>query len=131
MDPDRLGSKSIKGTESDSTFMEAGGDIREAIDPHPQGVLMRFEVAAGSDRPLVPSGFNPWRRSLLARLREEPARGRANRELERALADLFGVGAERVRVTAGHKSSRKVVIVLGVDADEAVRLLSWAMEGTP
>lgn len=111
--------------------MEAGGDIREAIDPHPQGVLMRFEVAPRSERLLVPSGFNPWRRSLLARLTEEPARGRANRELERALADLFGIEAHRVRVTAGQKSSRKVVIVLGVDAEEAVRLLSGAIEGTP
>jgi len=111
--------------------MEVSGDIREAIDPHPKGVLMRFEVAPGSKRHLVPSGFNPWRRSLLARLTEEPTRGRANRELERAVADLFGIGAERVLVTAGQKSSRKVVIVLGVDAEEAVRLLSRAIEVAP
>ncbi len=92
---------------------------------------MRFEVTPGSKRLLVPSGFNPWRRSLLARLTKEPTGGRANRELEQALADLFGIGAERVQVTAGQKSSRKVVIVLGVDAEEAVRLLSGAIEGTP
>jgi hypothetical protein len=123
--------KSIRGYGSGFIFMEVGGDIREAIDTHPKGALMRFEVTPGSKRLLVPSGFNPWRRSLLARLTKEPTGGRANRELEQALADLFGIGAERVQVTAGQKSSRKVVIVLGVDAEEAVRLLSGAIEGTP
>ncbi len=93
--------------------------IRDAIDPHPKGVLIRFEVTPGSSRLVVPSGFNPWRRSLEAKLTERPTRGKANRQLEEALADLFGIGAERVSVTAGHKSSRKVVLVLGVDPHEA------------
>jgi uncharacterized protein (TIGR00251 family) len=104
--------------------MNGPDQIRVAIDPHPRGVLIRFEVAPGSSRLLVPSGFNPWRRSLEAKLTEKPTRGKANLQLERALADLFGIGADRVQVTSGHKSSRKVVLVLGIDADEAARLLA-------
>ena len=98
--------------------------IREAIDPHPRGVLIRFEVAPGSTSLLVPSGFNPWRKALEAKLTERPTKGKANRELERALADLFEISADRVQVAAGQKSSRKLVFVLGVDADEAERRLA-------
>jgi uncharacterized protein (TIGR00251 family) len=98
--------------------------IREAIDPHPKGVLIRFEVAPGSTRLLVPSGYNPWRKAVEAKLTERPTKGKANHQLEEAIADLFGIGAERVSVTAGHKSSRKTVLVLGIDTDEAERLLA-------
>jgi len=104
--------------------MNGPDQIREAIDPHPRGVLIRFEVAPGSSRLLVPSGFNPWRKSLEAKLTERPTKGKANLQLEVALADLFGIGADRVQVISGHKSSRKVVLVLGIDADEAEKQLS-------
>jgi uncharacterized protein (TIGR00251 family) len=104
--------------------MNGPDQIREAIDPHPRGVLIRFEVAPGSSRLLVPSGFNPWRKSLEAKLTERPTKGKANLQLEKALADIFGIGADRVQVTAGQKSSRKVVLVLGIDADEAKKQLS-------
>jgi uncharacterized protein (TIGR00251 family) len=104
--------------------MNGPDQIREAINPHPRGVLIRFEVAPGSSRLLVPSGFNPWRKSLEAKLTERPTKGKANLQLERALADLFGISADRVQVMAGQKSSRKVVLVLGIDADEAEKQLS-------
>ena len=81
--------------------------IREAIDPHPKGVLIRFEVAPGSTRLLVPSSYNPWRKSIEAKLTERPTKGKANLQLERAIADLFEISAERVSVTAGQKSSRR------------------------
>ncbi|MGC9514742.1 DUF167 domain-containing protein [Methanocrinis sp.] len=97
--------------------------IRDAIDPHPRGVLIRFDVTPASIRLVVPSGYNPWRRSVEAKLTERPTKGKANHQLEEALADLFGIGAEMVSVTAGMKSSRKVVLILGVDPDEAERRL--------
>jgi len=98
--------------------------IREAIDTHPKGVLIRFEVAPGSSKLLVPSGYNPWRRAIEAKLTERPTKGRANHELERTISDLFGISAERVSVTSGQKSSRKTVLVLGIDVDEAEKLLA-------
>ena len=104
--------------------MKGPDQIREAIDPHPKGVLIRFEVAPGSTRLLVPSGYNPWRRSIEAKLTERPTKGKANHQLERAIADLFEISAERVSVTAGQKSSRKLVLVLGIDADEAEKRLA-------
>jgi len=104
--------------------MNGSDQIREAIATHPRGVLIRFEVAPGSSRLLVPSGFSPWRKSIEAKLTEKPTKGKANLQLERALADLFGISADRVQVTSGHKSSRKIVLVLGIDADEAEKLLA-------
>jgi len=38
--------------------MNRPDQIRDAIDPHPGGVLIRFEVAPGSSILLVPSGYN-------------------------------------------------------------------------
>jgi len=78
----------------------------------------------GSSHLLVPSGFNPWRKSLEARLTEEPTRGRANRQLIEALAEILGVPAAAIEVMSGHKNSRKVVLVRGMAADQAVSLLS-------
>ena len=99
-------------------------DAREAIDPHPQGVLIRFEVAPGSSRFLVPSGYNPWRKALEAKLTERAERGRANHQLESAVAEIFGIPSHRVQVASGTKSSRKAVIVLGVGPEEAARRLA-------
>ena len=112
-------------------FMTETPRIREAIDPHPRGVLIRFDVAPGSTSLLVPTGFNPWRKALEAKLTEKPTKGKANLQLERALAEIFGIGADRVQVAAGLKSSRKVVLVIGVDADEAERKLAGKESSTP
>ena len=83
-----------------------------------------LRLCRGSSRLLVPSGFNPWRKSLEARLTEEPTRGRANRQLIEALAEILGVPAAAIEVMSGHKNSRKVVLVRGMAADQAVSLLS-------
>ena len=99
-------------------------DLANAADPHPLGCTIRFEVVPGSSRLLVPSGFNPWRKSLEARLTEEPTRGRANRQLIEALAEILSVPAAAIEVMSGHKNSRKVVLVRGMAADQAISLLS-------
>jgi len=106
-------------------------DVQEAIDPHPRGVLIRFEVAPGSARLLVPSGYNPWRKALEAKLTERPEKGRANHQLESTIADLFEIPRDRVQVVAGQKSSRKTVIILGVGAEEAKRRLGGGETSVP
>lgn len=98
--------------------------LTDALEPHPKGLTMRFEVVPGSKKLAVPSGFNPWRRSLEAKLTEEPSRGRANRQLIEAVADLFGIQEDRVEVLSGHKNSRKVLLVKGISLEEAASRLS-------
>ena len=95
-------------------------DFREAIKPHPRGLTIRFEVAPGSSKLEVPSGFNPWRRTLEARLTEEPTKGRANRQLVEEVARILGIPERNVEVLSGHKSARKVLMVIGVDLEAAI-----------
>jgi uncharacterized protein len=99
-------------------------DLVGAADPHPLGCIIRFEVVPGSSHLAVPSGFNPWRKSLEARLTEEPTRGRANRQLIEELADALGVSTTSVEVLSGHKSARKVVLIRGMAADQVISILS-------
>ncbi len=98
-------------------------DLHEAVDPHPLGCVIRFVVVAGSSRMAVPSGFNPWRRALEARLIEEPVQGRANRQLTSEVAKVLGVSESEVEVLSGHKSARKLLLVRGFTAERAVSIL--------
>ncbi len=98
-------------------------DLKDAISPHPQGFTVRFEVVPGSSKLAVPSGFNPWRRSLEARLTEEPTKGKANRQLVEAVAGIFSLPKGMVEVLSGHRSARKVLLVRGVSVDRALELL--------
>ena len=98
-------------------------DLKDAISPHPQGFTIRFEVVPGSSRLAVPSGYNPWRRSLEAKLTEEPTKGKANRQLVEAVAEIFSLPKESVEVLSGHKNARKVLLVRGVNIEQALSLL--------
>jgi hypothetical protein len=98
-------------------------DPRDAVKPHPLGCVICFEVVPGSSRLAVPSGFNPWRRSLQAHLTEEPSRGRANRQLLEELAGMLGVSIQKVEVLSGHKSARKLILIRDMAKDKAVTAL--------
>jgi uncharacterized protein YggU (UPF0235/DUF167 family) len=69
-------------------------ELGDALELHPKGLTVRFEVATGSRMLAVPSGYNAWRCALEARLTEEPSRGRANRQLIIEVASLLGVPEE-------------------------------------
>ncbi|MCK9440567.1 MAG: DUF167 family protein [Methanothrix sp.] len=103
-------------------------DICEAVKSHPQGCTISFEVVPGSSRLAVPSGFNPWRRSIEAHLTEEPSRGRANRQLMAELAGALCISEHNIEVLSGHKSARKLLLVKGMAKDEAVFALEKKMK---
>lgn len=54
-------------------------------------------------------------RRFTVAVREPATEGRANRAIERALAEHFGVPPSRVAIVKGHASREKVVEVAGVD----------------
>ncbi len=103
-------------------------DLLEAIRPHPQGCTIRFEVAPGSSSLAVPSGFNPWRKALQARLTEQPSRGRANLQLVEEVARSLGIPKEDIELMSGHKSAVKVLLARGVEASQAISLLRPRIE---
>jgi uncharacterized protein (TIGR00251 family) len=102
--------------------------VDEALSCHPLGLTIRFEITAGASQLAVPSGFNPWRRSLEARLTEEASRGRANRQLIKEVARIFSLPEEEVEILRGERSSRKVLLVKGRGMEEAVALLKLNKE---
>ena len=105
-------------------------DPGEAIKAHPQGCVITFEIVPGCSRMSVPSGYNPWRRSLEARLTEEPIKGRANRQLMEELARILRVSKQNVEMMSGHKSSKKSILVKGIARDEARTALAQKLAMT-
>lgn len=99
-------------------------DPGEAIKAHPQGCVISFEIVPGCSRLTVPSGYNPWRRSLEARLTEEPIKGRANRQLMEELARILRVSKQKVEMMSGQKSSKKSILVQGITRDQAQSVLA-------
>lgn len=57
------------------------------------------------------------------KLRAPPVDGKANDALVRFLAERLGLHASCIRLVAGATGRRKVIEVLGLDADHARRLL--------
>ena len=99
-------------------------DPGEAIKTHPQGCVISFEIVPGCSRLSVPSGYNPWRRSLEARLTEEPIKGRANRQLMEELARILRVSKQKIEMMSGQKSSKKSILVQGITRDQAQAVLA-------
>ncbi|MGA9097413.1 MAG: DUF167 family protein [Methanotrichaceae archaeon] len=99
-------------------------DFRDAIQSHPLGIIIRFDVSTVASRLIVPSGFNPWRKALEARLTQEPTGGKANRQLISAVAKIFSIPEGDVEIMSGQKSARKVLLIKGLDLDRALSLLA-------
>jgi uncharacterized protein (TIGR00251 family) len=97
--------------------------VDEALSQHPKGLTIRFEITPGASQLRVPSGFNPWRRALEARLTEKASRGRANRQLIKEVARIFSLSEDDVGILRGERSSSKVLLVKGRGVEEAVALL--------
>jgi len=61
---------------------------------------------------------------LKVALAAPPVDGAANAELVRFIASCFGVGRERVTISAGLTSRNKVVAIRGAGPEDAKRVLS-------
>lgn len=105
--------------------MESG--FGDAVDANPEGAIIRLEVSPGASRVAIPSGYNQWRRTIEVRLTERAERGRANRQLLEGLADVLGVPITDIEIKSGEKSSRKVLLVRGMDRARAVAILESAL----
>ena len=57
-------------------------------------------------------------------MKEKPEKFRVNRELVRYFASLFNVPQKNVRIVAGEKNPLKTVLIMGLDENEARKILS-------
>ena len=90
------------------------GDIN-VVEECEGGVLVRVFVKPGSSRLRCPAGVEDG--FVIVEVRSPPVGGKANRELVKALAKLFGVSSSKVSIVKGLKDRNKIVKVLGVPVD--------------
>lgn len=97
--------------------------MKDAIKPSHDGVILDLEISAGAKETVV-HGYNPWRKRIEIRLSERAQKGRANAELISFLSGLFKVNSGNVRITSGLTNSKKSVKITGMDANEALKVLT-------
>jgi uncharacterized protein (TIGR00251 family) len=74
--------------------------------------LLNVKVVPGSSRDRVAGRYGD---GIKVQVSAPPEGGRANRAVEKVLADALGVKSQRVRVVKGHTQPRKVVEIVGLD----------------
>lgn len=88
-----------------------------------EGAFIKVRVSTGAERFAV-EGFDEWTGELRVRLKSQPVKGRANKELLAELSRLFDA---KVELVSGAASSRKKIIVHGRSLLEAERQVrSWS-----
>ncbi len=97
--------------------------MKDAIKPSSDGVILDLEISAGAKETAV-HGYNPWRKRIEIRLSERAQKGKANTELVSFLSGLFNVNSGNVRITSGLTNSKKSVKITGIDANEALKVLT-------
>ena len=101
----------------------------DAIRATKEGAVIDFEVSPGAKSAEVPSGYNPWRKRIEAKIRAPPEKGRANDELIAAVSALFGVPARDVEITSGATSGKKSILVRNISAADAAKVLGGRLGG--
>jgi uncharacterized protein YggU (UPF0235/DUF167 family) len=79
------------------------------------------KVVPGSSRDCVSGWLGD---TLKVRVRAPAERGRANRAVEKVVAEALGLAPERARVAAGGRSARKVLEIRGLSEAELERRLA-------
>ena len=101
----------------------------DAIRAAKGGAVIDFDVSPGAKSAEVPSGYNPWRKRIEARIRAPPEKGRANEELIETLSSLYDVPVSAITIVSGATDSRKSVLIRGVSAAEAAKVLGAKLGG--
>ncbi len=88
--------------------------MQSAVASTDGGTLLRIEVSPGSSEDAFPSGYNPWRECIEARVKDPPKGGEANRTLLGLVAEHFNIPPTDVEIKTGHTSRRKTIRLRGI-----------------
>ena len=81
---------------------------------------LRLRVSPGARRSEIVGRHGPaWK----VRVTAAPEHGRANDAVLRLLSERLALPRERLAVVSGHTARDKIVLLSGIDADEAERRL--------
>lgn len=94
---------------------------RDALTATGDGVDLLIEVMPNAKTPGFPTGYNPWRNRIQARLAAPPTAGKANDELRNAIAFFLDASLRDVTILEGATSRLKRIHVRGALLAEAHR----------
>jgi hypothetical protein len=86
-------------------------------------IRLSVKVVPGASRDAVAGWLGD---ALKVRVTAPPERGKANRAVERIVADALGIPRRSVRIVAGATSAQKIVEVSGLSLSELRRRLPEA-----
>ena len=103
--------------------------FRDAIKRSDRGVIIDLEVTPGSKTVCIPSGYNQWRKRIEVKLSQNAQKGRANDQLIENLSTLLDLGSANIIIAGGAKSTKKSVLVRGMDYEDVVSVMSSRLNG--
>jgi uncharacterized protein (TIGR00251 family) len=78
------------------------------------GVLLHVKVVLNSSRTQFAGMLGD---AVKIKVAQPPENGKANRAVERLIAEALGVARVRVTVVSGHTKPRKAILIAGMSAD--------------
>ena len=91
----------------------------QAVKTTPQGITVMIEVSPKSDQFQI-TGYNQWRKTLEVKLKSQPTKGKANKELMKEFSQLTGHATD---IVAGHKSRQKTILIYDMGQKEFTKIL--------
>lgn len=91
-----------------------------------EGILLRVHVTPGAATTEFPAGYNPWRHDLEARLHATAQENKANDELLKVLASFFHLRPQDLRITTGHSSREKTVLLQHISQSQIIKKITDA-----
>jgi uncharacterized protein len=104
--------------------------LEDAVREAPGGTALNLDVHPVARHPGFPSGFNPWRGRIQARVEAPAEDGEANAALRTLVGAFFGVPTAAVQLTQGHTDRQKVVVVQGLPWKTAIQRLREGLDAS-
>jgi uncharacterized protein (TIGR00251 family) len=94
---------------------------KDYIRAHRDGTLIDLKVKPGSSLRKLQYTDNA---GLLISVNSPPARGKANKEMIKVLAEKLALPPSSLEITSGYKSRHKTILAYGIDVGEVRTRLS-------
>ena len=98
--------------------------FEEAIKNLDSDIIVDIEVIPGSSLISVPNGYNKWRKRIEVKITKNAHKGKANEQLVKCFAALFGISNSDIRILSGKTSSKKSLLIKGISYQQAVSIFA-------